>query len=130
MFIKDANSIILVYDVTCKNSFEELQNFWIEEIKQNCNEEPILAIAENNSEQFENEAVDEEQARHLADEIGAIFACTSTIDSINSLFLEIVKKYTGSENNRILNDNDGRLYRTRKGKKEFALRSLMKYQKF
>ena len=33
MLYKDAKAIILVYDITCKDSFEELQTYWFEEVK-------------------------------------------------------------------------------------------------
>ena len=86
--------------------------------KKNCNEDTILAIAANNSEHIENEAVYEGEARHFASEIGAIFASTSTIDlnSINSLFKEIVKKYIDSENITFKDDDDCQ-YQTPKEKK-------------
>ena len=35
IFYKDADVAILVYDITRKGSFEDLQNYWIEEIRQN-----------------------------------------------------------------------------------------------
>ena len=33
IFYKDASIAILVYDITNKDSFEELQNYWYEQIK-------------------------------------------------------------------------------------------------
>ena len=36
IFYKDADIAILVYDITNKDSFEELKNYWADEIKNNC----------------------------------------------------------------------------------------------
>jgi small GTP-binding protein len=96
MFYKDADAAILVYDITSKNSFEEIKNYWIKEVKELCNKNVILAIVGNNSDLFEREQVNEEEARKLAEDLGAIFV-TNTFrspESINYLFLEIAKKYT------------------------------------
>ena len=35
VFYKNSSACILVYDITRRNSFEELKNFWINEIKLN-----------------------------------------------------------------------------------------------
>ena len=34
LFYKDANAAILVYDITSQNSFEEIKNYWYNEIKE------------------------------------------------------------------------------------------------
>ena len=96
IFCEDAKAVILVYDITSKNSFEEIKNYWIKEVKELCNKNVILAIVGNNSDLFEREQVNEEEARKLAEDLGAIFV-TNTFrspESINYLFLEIAKKYT------------------------------------
>ena len=100
MFYKDANAAIMVYDVTRKDSFEELQNYWAKQIKESSPENIILVIAANKSDLIEYETVDEGEARNFAKEISAIFISTSAKNSegINNLFEEIAKKYTGSSN--------------------------------
>ena len=35
VFLKNASAVILVYNITRKDSFEELKNYWIKEIKSN-----------------------------------------------------------------------------------------------
>ena len=35
IFYKDAKIILFVYDVTCLKSFEELENYWITQVKDN-----------------------------------------------------------------------------------------------
>ena len=100
MFYKDANAAVMVYDVTRKESFDEIKNYWSNQIKENSPENIILVIAGNKSDLIEQETVDEEEARNFAKELNAIFISTSAKSSegINSLFEEIAKKHTGSTN--------------------------------
>jgi len=109
MFYKDANAAVMVYDVTRKDSFEEMKNYWANQIKDNSPENIILAIAANKSDLIEQETVDEEEARNFAKELNAIFVTTSAKSSegINSLFEEIAKKYSGATNITIKEEEDG-----------------------
>ena len=108
MFYKDANAAVMVYDVTRKDSFEEIKNYWSNQIKDNSPENIILAIAANKSDLIEQETVDEGEARNFAKELNAIFVTTSAKSSegINSLFEEIAKKYSGATNITIKEEED------------------------
>ena len=107
MFYKDANAAVLVYDITRKDSFEQLKSYWAEQIKE-CPENIIVVIAANKNDLIQKEEVDEEEARKFASDLGAIFVGTSAkqVESINSLFIEIAKKYTGSEQIEIKDEDD------------------------
>jgi len=39
LFYKDAKIVILVYDITRRKSFEEIKNYWYNQIKENSSEE-------------------------------------------------------------------------------------------
>ena len=110
MFYKDANAAVLVYDITRKESFEELENYWAGQIRESSPEKIILAVAANKSDLIDKEEVDEESARGFADRIGAIFVSTTAtqVESINDLFTQIAKKYTGSENIEIKDEEDSK----------------------
>ena len=109
MFYKDANAAVLVYDITRKDSFEELQNYWSQQIKESSPPNIILAVAANKSDLINQEKVEEETARAFASELGAIFVSTTatTVESINELFIEIAKKYTNATDIKIKGDDDG-----------------------
>ena len=109
MFYKDANAAVLVYDITRKDSFEELQNYWSQQIKESSPPNIILAVAANKSDLINQEAVEEEKAREFANQLGAIFVSTTatTVESINELFIEIAKKYTNASEIKIKGDDDG-----------------------
>ena len=106
MFYKDANAAVLVYDVTRQASFDELKSYWAEQVKDNAPADIILAIA-GNKDDLEAE-VDETNAREYAKELGAIYANTTatTSQSINALFIEIAKKYTGSNEIQFKNEDE------------------------
>ena len=65
-------------------------------------------LCANKSDLINQEKVDEGEARNYANELGAMFCSTSAKNDygITDLFLQIAKKYTGSDNVRIKNDNE------------------------
>ena len=99
MFYKDANAAVLVYDITSKFTYQELKKYWVEQVKETSPKNIILSIIANKSDLIENEQVDEGEAREFAKTINALFAVTSAKNNIgvNELFLEIAKKYTGTD---------------------------------
>ena len=50
MFYKDAGAAILVYDITRQASFEELKNYWANQVKENAPKKIVLAVAANKSD--------------------------------------------------------------------------------
>ena len=108
MFYKEANAAILVYDITFKESFEQLQEYWVGQINENAPPTVILAICGNKSDLIKDEKVDEGEARNYAQEINALFYPTSAKNDygITDLFLQIVKIYTNSDNVRLKTEQD------------------------
>ena len=95
MFYKDAYIVLFVYDITNEESFTELKNVWYKELINTGEKHAILAVVGNKTDLFENEQVNEEEARNWAKEIGAIFGLVSakTGVGINTLFENVLKKY-------------------------------------
>ena len=79
---KDAQVVILVYDITVKESFNEIKDYWYNQVKENCPTNTIICLAGNKCDLFEREAVTEEEGKELAKEIGAIFQLTSPKEKI------------------------------------------------
>ena len=50
IFYKDAKVIVLVYDITSKDSFVQMKEYWYEQIKQQGNKDVIIAVAANNDD--------------------------------------------------------------------------------
>jgi small GTP-binding protein len=95
IFYKDAKVVVFVYDITSLKSFDAIQNFWYNEIKNNCDVTPVIALVGNKTDLYEDQKVDISDARNFAKKIGAIFQLTSAKkdDGISVLFDNIGKKY-------------------------------------
>ena len=108
LFYKDANAAILVYDITNKFSFEEIQNYWFKQVKESATENIILSIVGNKLDLYEQEVVDQKAAKKYAEDNNALFAVTSAKNSsgIEDLFIEIVKKFSGADSASIIQDNN------------------------
>jgi len=94
-FYKGAVIAILVYDITIKDSFENIKNFWYNEITDNGKESIILALVGNKCDLYEDEQVNEDEAREYAKSINAVFALTSAQSNtgIEKLFYDVGKRY-------------------------------------
>ena len=110
-FYKDAAIVILVYDITRRDSFDNIKNVWYQEVKENGAKDIILGIAGNKSDLYENEEVPETEAREFATSVNAIYALTSAQNNngIDKLFEEIGESYLNSKmqgNNQDTKDGD------------------------
>ena len=99
MFFKDAAVALLVYDVTSKKSFDELENYWMNLVKENGPKQVIMYIVGNKYDMSEKEAVNEGEARKYAESQNVSLWFTSAKDStgIDELFGEIGLKYLSPE---------------------------------
>ena len=86
---------VLVYDIKRQSSFDSIKNYWYDQLKESGEENMIFAVAGNKCELFNEEEVDEEEAKKFAKSIGAIFKLTSCKESIgiDELFSECGKRY-------------------------------------
>ena len=86
----------MVYDITNQRSFDEIKNYWYEQIKENCDLQNImLAVSANKSDLFNQEKVKEEHGKMFANRIKGIFQATSCFTGlgINDLFNQVGLKY-------------------------------------
>ena len=95
MFYNNASACILVYDITYRDSFEDIKNYWIPEIRENTEKDIILAIAGNKCDDYANEQVNDKEGKALAKEINAIYMRTSAKlnSSIDEMFNSIGNKF-------------------------------------
>ena len=102
IFYQKAEAVCLVYDISNKASFENLKNYWYEDLKKHGREDVIIAVVGNKSDLFESQEVDEKQAKDFAKKIGAFFRLTSAEFNvgINELFKYLAEKYLSPKNIR------------------------------
>ena len=91
MYTRDANIILLVYDITSKDSFMHIPE-WIKDLTNIKMEEVIFALVGNKNDLEENRAVNIEEGQKFAQEHDFIFQETSakTGDGFSELFYKSI----------------------------------------
>ena len=120
IYYKDAKAVIVVYDITNKESFNEVKDYWYNQIKENSNKDVIIAIAANKSDLYETREVSIEEGEEFAKSIDAIFASTSAKNDtgITNLFENIAMKILDSNVDIITNEQKKEEYKSiKRGKK-------------
>ena len=120
-YYKGANGIILIYDVTNLQTYENVKN-WIAQIREEANPNVIIYLAGNKIDVSEEEkVVKTEDGQKIADEFNLPFYETSAKngDNVNKIFEDLVEKvdeiYSKLE---VANETKNKLYtggKTRKG---------------
>nr|KJB46954.1 hypothetical protein B456_008G046500 [Gossypium raimondii] len=100
-YYRGAHGIIVVYDVTEMESFNNVKQ-WLNEIDRYANDSVCKLLVGNKCDLVENKVVDTQTAKAFADEIGIPFLETSAKDSINveQAFLTMageIKKKMGNQ---------------------------------
>ena len=92
-YYKDADAVIVVYDITSQKSFDAL-GFWISEWKQHSPQNCLLTIVGNKSDKIEEEKVSPASGKALADEKNATHYTVSAKENlnINEVFLDIIAR--------------------------------------
>ena len=77
LFYNNSKIVIFVYDITRKDTFEELKNYWVKDVEDKLGKDIIKGVVANKIDLFVNEQVSEEQGIEYAKSIGALFLATS-----------------------------------------------------
>lgn len=106
-YYRGANGIIIAYDVTDKESFENVKN-WMDEIQKYANEDVCILLMGNKSDMGVEKRVSYEEGQELAKAYKISFVETSakTGYNINEAFLSMTKE---------IHDKFGSSGRTEKG---------------
>ncbi len=104
IFFKNAIIVILVYDITSRKTFEELE-FWYQQVKNELSNEFVLAIVGNKKDLFTEMKVTEDEGKKFAEEKGAKFKLSSAKDDpmdftqfLEELLKESIEKNLSSMN--------------------------------
>jgi len=82
-YYRGANGIILVYDITSKESFVNLERIWLKEVNSQCDDGVKKIIVGNKCDRTAERVVDTKSVRGFAEENEIAFMETSAKDSIN-----------------------------------------------
>ena len=111
IFMKSTEIALLIYDITNRKSFEDLE-FWYNEVIENCNNTiVVIAIAANKSDLYEQQVVDFSEALEFGNNKNInIIKETNSFDfeNINDLFNEILLEYVDKKysDDHEINEND------------------------
>ena len=82
-YFKRADAVLLVYDISDKDSFEKIKNDYIEEIKENCKKDiPIILLGNKTDKENERE-ISKEDGMELAEQENYEFDECCCIKNIN-----------------------------------------------
>ena len=98
IFFKGAEIAFLVYDITKKETFNELKNFWVEQVRTFSGENVMFVIVGNKADLYTQEEVNENMGQELAEQIDGVFGQTSAKfgTGIIDLFQTVVEKKIAS----------------------------------
>jgi small GTP-binding protein len=119
-YIKGANGILLVYDVTQRTSFEGIKN-WVKQIKDQVSSRVSVVLIGNKTDLVDKREVKTEEGEELGKEYNYQFFETTAKDGINineafeALIKTIAEKYSYKpvnhgyklENEKVLNESKG-----------------------
>ena len=100
IFYQDTLIVILIFDITRKDTFSSIKDYWYKEVKENSPDDVIIAIAANKSDLYEKEEVSQDEVEEFAESINAIYKQTSALNGsgIKEIFESIGEELTSSEN--------------------------------
>ena len=102
IFMKNSDIALIVYDITNRESFEELTN-WIYSVNQsNNNKNVIFGIAANKSDLYEQKVVNKKEGEEFAKNNNTLFFETSAkdYDSVENVFIKLTEEYLKKEEER------------------------------
>ena len=95
IFIKNSQIIILVFDITNRKSFDELE-YWINTVKETLSNDCVIGIIGNKIDLFEYEQVSEEEAKSFAKSKGYYYTRLSAKEypkDINNFIDLLIDEY-------------------------------------
>ncbi len=101
-YYKNCHGVIVVYDISNRNSFERLPD-WVNEIRAVCEPDVHVMIVGNKSDLTVTRHVTVEEGKTLSDELGADFKELSAKDNkegqVQRTFEEFIERVTKTHNN-------------------------------
>ena len=97
-YYRGAQGVILVYDVTSRESFDSLKETWLKELQVYADLDDLILMVVGNKVDLEGRQVSIEEGRQFSKDISALFMESSakTKIGIKAIFEELVRKILNS----------------------------------
>ena len=82
-YYRKANGCLLVYDITNRSSFDEIRDYFCEQIEEKCKKDIKIILLGNKTDLEEKRKVSSEEGTNLAVEKGYTFMETSCLENRN-----------------------------------------------
>ena len=110
IFYKGSKIVILVYAVNNKSSFEELNEYWVDKIKEKLGNDIILGLVGNKNDLYKDKEVTDQEGEKYAADIGAKFLCTSAkTENGRKAFKKYVCELIAEYFNKVQNKTKGKI---------------------
>ena len=110
IFYQDAYICLLVYDITCKQSFEDIKNYWYNSVVEQSSKNIIFHLVGNKIDLLEQEEMDKKDVEAYGKEINAEVSFISAKDDNNSyvdlLFQKLGEKFINSQLFKEIEENN------------------------
>ena len=118
-YYKQADCCLLVYDITNKDSFDSVKNYYVPKIKEYCNQILKVVLLGNKADLEDQRQVPDTDGRDLALENGYIFMESSCADNYNvaDAFTALVEMTNIDMKKNNLNVNNDSIIKIRAGDK-------------
>ena len=115
-YYKGSHGIILIYDITNRRTFENVQK-WISQIREETSQNVVIYLIGNKIDMKEERKVSTEEGKKLADELGLPFMETSAKEgiNINEVFDDIVERVDKVFGNIPTAPKKNKVYKPKKG---------------
>ena len=116
-YYKGSHGIILIYDITNRRTFENVQK-WISQIREETSQNVVIYLIGNKIDMKEERKVSTEEGKKLADELGLPFMETSAKEgiNINEVFDDIVERVDKVFGNMPTAPKKNKVYKPKNGK--------------
>ena len=116
LFYNNSKIVIFVYDITRKETFEEIKNYWVKDVEEKLGKNIIKGIVANKIDLFLNEQVTQEEGEEYAESIDALFITTSAKTEgpakFEAFLIKLYEKYLSG--NKEKNNNKSVILRKKK----------------
>ena len=94
VFFKNSDIVIVVFDITSKASFDDL-DYWFKEIENELGNEPIKGLAANKADLYLEQAVDDDTIKEYAQKKDVIYKYTTatTPNNFSELLIQLLTEY-------------------------------------